>query len=333
MARIRLYRGGEVAREGIELAEVSELCGDPNNLLWIDIADPHDAELLELATELGLHPLAVEDVREEHQRSKLDRYDSHLFLVAYGLSAQPNVDQLIRHEINAFVLTNILVTVRPRDGFDMTRVLRQWDAHPDLVSHGVGGLLWGLLDVLVDTHFDTVQQLDEQIDDLEEAVFADRPQTSEVQRSAYLAHKQLVTLRRLALPMREVVGELMRREEIVSGSAPRADSLRSQSLAPYFQDIYDHTLRVADWTDSLRDLVSTILDTNLTAQGNRMNLVMKKVTSWAAIIAVPTLVTGFYGMNVRYPLVDTQVGFWVATVLMVGASAALYAQFKAKDWL
>ncbi|MEN9606861.1 MAG: hypothetical protein RL605_689, partial [Actinomycetota bacterium] len=104
-------------------------------------------------------------------------------------------------------------------------------------------------------------------------------------------------------------------------------------LMPYFQDIYDHVMRVADWTDSLRDLVTTLIETNLTIQGNRMNLVMKKVTSWAAIIAVPTAITGFYGQNVPYPGFNEVSGFWVSTGLIVLGSATLYFIFKKKDWL
>ncbi|MGO1317433.1 MAG: magnesium transporter CorA family protein [Cellulomonadaceae bacterium] len=359
MASTRLYRDGRIQSEGFDLAKISDLRKDPDNLLWLDVDQSATDELKQVADELGLHPLAVEDAIEEHQRAKLDRYDTHLFLTSYAISvpADPGAG-LVRHELDMFVTANVLVTVRSAGGFDMARVERQWDAHPGLVACGVGGLLWGVLDVVVDSHFDTVQQLDERIDALEDAVFADRPDTSAVQRAAYEAHKDLVVLRRLALPMREVVGELMRRAEIVGGELPpeqpapdhggllglvrqRAQPApdperrraRGDMLAPYYQDVYDHTLRVADWTDSLRDLVSTILDTNLTAQGNRMNLVMKKVTSWAAIIAVPTFVTGFYGMNVAYPLINTGAGFWVAMVAMTAASVGLYVQFKARDWL
>jgi magnesium transporter len=104
-------------------------------------------------------------------------------------------------------------------------------------------------------------------------------------------------------------------------------------MAAYFQDIYDHVMRVSDWTESLRDLVTTLLETNLTIQGNRMNLVMKKVTSWAAIIAVPTAITGFYGQNVPYPGFGTITGFWVSTGLMVVISGALYVSFRRRDWL
>ena len=105
------------------------------------------------------------------------------------------------------------------------------------------------------------------------------------------------------------------------------------AMVPYFQDVYDHVLRVSEWTDSLRDLVSTILDTNVSIQGNRMNLIMKKVTSWAAIIAVPTAITGFYGQNLPYPGFAADWGFWMSTGLIVALSGGLYLAFKKRDWL
>ncbi|MFZ4893620.1 magnesium transporter CorA family protein [Plantibacter sp. Mn2098] len=378
MPRTRLYRNGELQREGFDVSEVSDLITDHANTVWVDFDSPTADDLATIVEELSLHPLAVEDAIAAHQRAKLDRYESHLFLSAYAISlpedptdlrpqteddrheagrrgsqssgsaigssghrygratgtADDDADtgairsrgpgRLIKHEINAFITRNALVTVRKNGDFDMTKVLERWDARPELTASGVGALVWGLLDAIVDSHFDTVQELDERVDALEEAVFEDRPDVIEIQRDAYTMHKHLVTLRRFALPMREVTTEFMRVTLRIGHDA---------ELQPYLQDVYDHTLRVSDWTDSLRDLVSTIIDTNLTAQGNRMNLVMKKVTSWAAIIAVPTLVTGFYGMNVRYPLINTEAGFWVSIALMVAASGILYWQFKRNDWL
>ncbi|MGG7464216.1 MULTISPECIES: magnesium transporter CorA family protein [unclassified Plantibacter] len=338
MPRTRLYRDGKLQREDFDMSEVSDLIVDEKNTVWVDFASPTIDDLRSIVDELSLHPLAVEDAIAEHQRAKLDRYESHLFLSAYAISLPDAGDddgtkaptspsgpgRLVKHEVDAFITKNALVTVRKHDDFDMTKVLERWDAHPSITKAGVGALVWGLMDTVVDTHFDTVQELDERVDALEEAVFEDRPNTIEIQRDAYTAHKHLVTLRRLALPMREITTEFMRVE---------GEFVDDKVLQPYFQDVYDHTLRVADWTDSLRDLVSTIIDTNLTAQGNRMNLVMKKVTSWAAIIAVPTLVTGFYGMNVKYPLINTVAGYWVSLGLMVAASGILYWQFKRNDWL
>jgi magnesium transporter len=123
--------------------------------------------------------------------------------------------------------------------------------------------------------------------------------------------------------MREVVNTLMRRDVRVVDS----------ELMPYYQDVYDHVLRATEWTESLRDLVTTILETNLTIQGNRMNIITKKVTSWAAIIAVPTFITGFYGMNVPYPGFSARVGFITSIVIMIGAGAFLYWVFRRRDWL
>jgi magnesium transporter len=144
-----------------------------------------------------------------------------------------------------------------------------------------------------------------------------------VQRRAFELRKSLVVLRRLVLPMREVVNSLLRRDL----------GLVDAAMGPYFQDVYDHVLRATEWTESLRDLVSTVLETNLAIQGNRQNAIMKKVTSWAAIIAVPTAVTGYYGMNVPYPGFGQHSGVVTSTALLVGLSSGLYLIFKRLDWL
>ena len=178
-----------------------------------------------------------------------------------------------------------------------------------------------LLDVVIDGRFATVQQLDEAIESLEDLLFDDQPHGAEVQRRSFELRKPLVVLRRLVLPMREVVNTLRRDLGLVD-----------EAIGPYFQDVYDHVLRATEWTESLRDLVSTILETNLTIQGNRMNSIMKKVTSWAAIIAAPTAVTGWYGMNVPYPGFDRHAGFVTSMVLLVVLSGGLYL-FKRLDWL
>jgi len=202
-------------------------------------------------------------------------------------------------------------------------VVERWDASSDLAKFGVGYLLHGLLDYIVDGHFETVQAMDDTVESLEDDLFAPNPQSIEVQRRSFELRKSLVKLRRIVIPMREVVNSLMRRDLHVV----------SDQMMPYYQDVYDHVLRAADWTDSLRDLVTTILETNLTIQGNRMNIITKKVTSWAAIIAVPTFITGFYGMNVPYPGFSEKVGFLLSIAFMLVAGFVLYWVFKRKDWL
>ena len=227
-------------------------------------------------------------------------------------------------ELAAFILPRALITIRKDDGLDIGKVADRWDASPDLAGYGVGYLVHGLLDYIVDGHFEAVQSLDDAVEGLEDDLFAppSRAQIS-VQRRSFELRKSLVLLRRVVLPMREVLNTVMRRD------------LRhvNDDLMPYFQDVYDHVLRAAEWTESLRDLVTTILETNLTIQGNRMNIITKKVTSWAAIIAVPTFITGFYGMNVPYPGFSNHVGFAVATVIMLGSGVLLYWVFRRNDWL
>ena len=251
-----------------------------------------------LSEEFGLHPLAVEDAVHESQRPKLDRYRSHLFLTAYSAKLDASTGELATSELAAFITDQALITVRKDDGLDIGAVVDRWDASPDLAKFGVGYLLHGLLDYIVDGHFEAVQSMDDSVEALEDDLFAANPQGMQVQRRSFELRKSLVLLRRIVIPMREVVNALMRRDLHVV----------SDDMMPYYQDVYDHVLRAADWTDSLRDLVTTILETNLTIQGNRMNVITKKVTSWAAIIAVPTFVTGFYGMNVPYPGFSEKVG-------------------------
>lgn len=226
-------------------------------------------------------------------------------------------------EVNAFITANALVTVRKDAGLDIDAVLALWDESSELARHGVSFLLWGLLDCLVDGHFDAVQSLDTEIEALEDLLFDDHPRNAEVQRRSYELRKSLVMLRRVVLPMREVVNSVMRRDL----------QILAKPMTPYYQDVYDHVLRATEWTESLRDLVATILETNLMIQGNRMNLIMKKVTSYAAIIAVPTAITGFYGQNVPYPGSQQHWGFWVSAALILFLSGGLYWAFRRNDWI
>ena len=323
MRRSRLYRDGVLEAKDFPAARISDYLQEPGTVVWLDLCEPDRADLELISHEFGLHPLAVEDAIQEHERPKLDRYQDHSFLTAYAVSLDPATGRLTTSELAAFITPRALITVRKDSRFDIDGVVARWDGSADLAAHGVGFLLWGLLDFVVDGHFATVQQLDEAMEGLEDLLFDERPQVGQVQRRSFDLRKSLVVLRRLVLPMREVVNTLLRRDLGVV----------DQAMGPYFQDVYDHVLRATEWTESLRDLVSTILETNLTMQGNRQNAIMKKVTSWAAIIAVPTAVTGYYGMNVPYPGFGQPSGVATSTVLLVVLSGGLYLLFKRLDWL
>jgi len=324
MSHTRLYRDGKLVLKNFPVPDISEHLKEDGTYVWLDYCSPTADDLAAIAEELHLHPLAVEDaVTEHHQRPKLDRYDSHLFLSTYDVKLDVGSGVLSTSEIGVFITENALVTVREDDAARIDSVLARWDESEDLARNGVSFLLWGLLDDIVDGHFETVQSLDTEIEKLEDLLFDDAPHDKEVQRRSFELRKSLVLFRRLVLPMREVVNSLMRRDL----------NVLDEEMAPYYQDVYDHVLRATEWTESLRDLVTTILETNLTIQGNRMNLVMKKVTSWAAIIAVPTAITGFYGQNVPYPGFASHWGFWFSTALIIVLSTGLYWAFRRSDWI
>jgi magnesium transporter len=323
MRHTRLYRRGVLEAKDFPAAQISDYLQQPDTVVWLDLCEPDQEDLAVVSEEFGLHPLAVEDATQQHERPKLDRYQDHAFLTAYAVSLDPATGRLQKSELAAFITPRALITVRKDPQFDIDGVVERWDSSADLAVHGVGFLLWGLLDFVVDGHFATVQQLDEALEGLEDLLFDERPHGAEVQRRSFELRKSLVVLRRLVLPMREVVNSLLRRDL----------GLVDEAMGPYFQDVYDHVLRATEWTESLRDLVSTILETNLSIQGNRLNTITKKVTSWAAIVAVPTAVTGFYGMNVPYPGFARHSGFVVSVVLLVVLSGGLYLLFKRLDWL
>jgi magnesium transporter len=323
-ARTRLYRDGALVAEGFPVAEISERIADPAAVVWLDLAAPTEADLQTISDEFLLDPLAVEDAVARRERPKLDRYEDHLFINLYATYLDPRTRELGTSEIAAFVTPRALITVRKDEHFKADNLIGVWDASPDLATSGVGFLVHGMLDLVVDSHFAAVQALDDELEDLEDHLFdVGRPGGIDVPRRSFELRKSLVRLRRVVLPMREVLNSLMRRQLGVVDDA----------MAPSYQDVYDHVLRATEWTESLRDFVTTILETHLTIQSNRLNETMKKLTGWAAIIAVPTAVTGFFGQNVPYPGFAHESGLYASVVIMVGIALFLYVMFKRRGWL
>jgi magnesium transporter len=319
----RAYRKGVLEAEGFPVADVSEYLEKPDISVWVDLCGPSKDALNELSAELGLHELAVEDALAEHQRPKLDRYATHLFLSCHAVRVDPEAGDLKETEVDAFINERWLITVRKDEGFSMEPVLERWDRSPDLAIHGVSFLLYGLLDVVVDGYFEAIQAFDEYYDDVSETIFTEHPLEPTQQRHWFQMRRAMVRFHRLAVPMREALSSLMRRDH---------DTV-SEQLYPYYQDVYDHILRVSESSDSLRDLVSTIVETNISLRDYRQNQIVKKVSSWAAIITVPALITGFYGMNVPYWGYGNTWGVITSCALMVVVSVGLFVLFRRRDWL
>lgn len=324
--RGRVWKSGE-PQDGFSFEEISTYLADEETLVWADVYAPDHAALAALADELGLNIWAVEDATAPKERTKATVYRTHTFFTVYAIQTVPAQDDttstLIKHRISGFVLPRGLITVRLPPEFDMDEVSERFDELGGQ-QHGVGALVHGLLDVVVDGHFQAVQTLDDGIESLEDELFADGGPTRGLQRRTFRLRKDLVELRRVVLPMREVVSAIQHR---------RMDAKISPELDPLYADLYDHVLRASEWTESLRDMVTTVFETNLSLQDARLNTVMKKLTGWAAIIAVPTAVTGFYGQNVDYPGINTVAGFIASSAVIVLAVVVLYVMFRRRDWL
>ena len=331
-----LWRKGEVTARDFPVEEVSDHLDEEGSLVWVDVCQPDQHDLLTLAQELSLDSQAVEDAIEEASRPKATAHSHHTFVSVYAtrLDRPPEdgipEDEILRSrlhltKVSAFVLPRAIITVRDNDDFDMGEVIKRWKENEDLLTYGGVALLHGLLDVIVDGHFDTVQQLDDAIESLEDGLFADRQQTRVTQQRTFRIRKELVELRRVVTPMREVVGAVMRHR-----SEWHKDG---NDLDGWFADLYDHAIRAAEWTESLRDMITSIFETSLSLQDARLNTVMKKLTAWAAIIAVPTAVTGWFGQNVPYPGFQQPLGLWLSAGIILAAAVGLYVTFKRKDWL
>ena len=325
--RTRLWSDGVLRAENFPLEDVAKHLREQGALVWVDLCNPDQALLTALAAELGLDERAVEDV--DGQRTKAARYATHSFLTVYATGVGPIIpgdieSRLLTARISIIVLPAAMVTVRHendplRTVFDIDEVVHRWDDDSDLLSNGSPELLHELLDVVVDEHFVTIQELDDAIESLEDNLFDDTGDNRTIQRNTYRLRKELVELRRIVLPMREVVNTIRRSTTAKTGDL--------------YDDLYDNVIRAGEWTESLRDMITTVFETNLSLQDARLNIVVKKLTGWAAIIAVPTLVTGWYGQNIPYPGFGQVSGLVTSALLSVITSVVLFVMFKRRGWI
>jgi magnesium transporter len=317
----RLYVDGRLEEVDFDPVQINEALKRPDSLVWLDIDDPTEEKLAVLAEEFGFHELAIEDSLHPHQRPKIEQYESYFFVIVYGMSIQG--DTLSEHEMAIFVGHNYLVTVRKSLPYDLGPVVKRWDANSQLAAEGGGYLLCVLLDEIVDGYFDALDHYESRSEVLEDAVFGEEHRTG-LQSEFFDLRKDLVRFRRMTAPVREVL-DVMQRRTVGVVTPP---------LEPYYRDVYDHVLRATDFADSLRDILTSVLEASLAVISNRLNEVMKKLTSWAAIILVPTLIAGIYGMNFRnMPELEWYYGYAFALGLMVLSGLLLYRAFKKRGWL
>ena len=321
MITCRLYKEGVLKEEAFDPARASDLIAEGGARVWLDVVDPTDRDLTMLQEEFSLHPLAVEDARNRGQRPKVDVYENFFFLVVHGLALDEK-GELVDSEIHAFAGHRYLVTLRYDPPFDITEVLRRWDRQPELTHEGGAFLLYALLDEVVDGYYEVIERLEDLSDDIEDRVFGEE-QDQTVQQDIFQLKRKVVQFRRLIIPLREVLDLVQEQPGFVT-----------DHLGPYYRDVMDHLIRSLEFADNVRDLLTTALEAQLSQISNRLNIVMKQLTSWAAIVLVPTLIAGIYGMNFRnMPELKFHFGYYGALGLMLGSMVALYLVFKKKGWL
>ena len=311
-----------IAEDFAAAEAVSRLRDKPGSVAWIDLFDPELADLQAVARDFGLHPLAVEDAVHDHQRPKLDAYADHLFLNVYAVAFRDDgaASDLDKTEISVFITEHALITVRKAPG-DLDEVLRRWDADAGMgAAGGITFLLYGLLDVVVDGQYAAARRIDEAMDAAEDAMLSEGGAPRPVRLYAFALRKALANLRRAVAPMPDVVAR--------AGNG-RVD----HDLKPYYRDVEDHAQRAAELAEHARSRINELLDADLAEQSNVLNDVTRKLAAWAAIIAVPTALTGYFGQNVPYPGYERWWGFLLSTGLILLSATGLWLFLRKRGWL
>lgn len=294
--------------------------------LWIGLYEPTEKEFDQVSTEFGLHPLAVEDALSAHQRPKLEVYDDSLFAVIKPVLYDHGDDTVTSHELMVFIGDSFVVTVRHGEGAPLAAVRRRLESEPEVLKHGPTAVLYAVSDAIVDHYIDVAGELQVDLEELETQVFAPSGTTDSKNTAAriYTFKRQVLEFRRATVPLVAPMGRLS------SAGVPFVQ----EHARPFFRDVQDHLTRANEQVEGLDRLLSDILSAHLAQMGVRQNDDMRKISAWAAMAAVPTMVAGIYGMNFDHmPELHWVVSYPVVLLLMAGAVFGLYRQFKRRGWL
>ena len=305
----------------VELNNVHEVLKAQNQFVWIALHEPSEETLERVQQEFGLHDLAIEDAHSAHQRPKIELYGDSLFVVLR--TAQMNQQHIDFGETHFFVGDNYIVTVRHKSSVSYANVRSMCEHSPHLLSKGQGFALYAVMDFIVDQYFPVVHELEMELEAIEDKIFKEKP-SRETTEQIYQLKRDLLDVKRAVSPLVDVCNRLVRFEI----------KCISEETRPYFRDVYDHVVRINEMVENTRELLNTALEANFSLISISQNDVSKKFAGWAAIIAVPTMVAGFYGMNFRsMPEVDWEYGFYSVIVLTIAACILLYYFFKRSGWL
>ena len=305
----------------IAIRDISDYVSRPECFVWVALSNPDHEELAEMQVEFGLHPLALEDAHHGHQRPKIEEYGDSLFCVLHTV-------QLVEEEINVgevaiFVGPNFVLSVRSRTEQGFANVRSRCEREPHLLKHGSGFVLYALMDTIVDRYFPVVDALEDELERIEEGIFAGSSPRRNVE-ALDTNKRKLTVLKHAVEPLIEAVGKLH------GGRVPKVCA----DTQDYFRDVYDHLVRINQSIDSLRDTVTTAISVNLSLITLQENETTKRLAAYGALLMVPTLIAGIYGMNFEHmPELKWTFGYPLSLAAMVGIDLYLYFRFRKTGWL
>ena len=307
----------------IALDDISEVLKQPDRFVWVGLHEPNDQLLKKMQEEFGLHELAVEDALRAHQRPKLEHYGDSVFVVMRTAEVAPNGHDVVFGETHLFVGPRYLLSVRHTSSHAHTEVRTRCEANPVLLGQGSAFAMYALMDFVVDQYFPVIDLLEGDMEQLEEEIFGakfDRSVTEQI----YILKRRMIEVKRAILPLVDVCNQLLRFDQ----------ALIPEPTRPYFRDVYDHVVRLNEMTDTLRDLLSAALEANLAMVSVAQSEISKRLASYGAIIAVPTMIAGVYGMNFEHmPELKETWGYPAVLGVIVTVCSVLYWRFRKSGWL
>ena len=316
-----VYQDGRRRDGDVDVHEAMEACRQPDAFTWIGLFEPTEEEFESIRSEFDLHPLAVEDAIHAHQRPKLEIFDGMVFIVLKTARYVDPTEVIKLGEILVFLGHDYIITVRHGEASELGGVRSQLEEQPDLLQHGPGAVLHAIVDRVVDDYGPALAGLGEDIDQVEDQVFSG---------SRSNAAERIYKLKREVLQFGHAVGPLV---EPVDRLARGKYDVIHPEVRTYFRDVHDHLLRTHDQLEGYRDLLTSVLQANLTQVSVRQNEDMRKISAWVAIAVVPTAIAGIYGMNFEHmPELDWTFGYPAALLLMLSVCSFLFWRFKRAGW-
>lgn len=306
----------------LDLCNVHSVLDASGQFVWIGLHDPSEELLNRVQQEFNLHDLAVEDAHHAHQRPKLEQYGESIFVVlrTAHITREKHTEF---GETHFFVGNNFIVVVRHGSSIPYTEVRKRCEANPEHMQKGQGYVLYAVMDFIVDMYFPIVHELEQELENIESKIFKEKP-NRQITLQIYELRRDLLDIKRAVSPLVDICNRLMRFEI----------KCITEETRPYFRDVYDHVLRINEMVDNTRELLNSAMEANFSLISIDQSNVSRKFTAWAAIIAVPTMIAGFYGMNFQFmPELQWHYGYYLVILVTFSICSTLYYFFKKADWL